>query len=78
MSRLEDLQKARDGLVRRMDTCENDQTFSVLVRTLQGVLGEIDELQPPKPKEATGLDEFTRRLRERQSGAARPRRAKQA
>lgn len=78
MSRLSDLQAARQGLLARMETCGSDQTYAVLVRTLTDVLAQIDELSPKKPKEATGLDEFTRRLRERRPGAEGPGRAESA
>lgn len=75
MSRIDDLRVARAGLLARMKTCPNDQNYTALVRTLQSVNAELDELSPEQPKEATGLDEFTQRLRERQSAAAAARRS---
>ena len=69
MKRLDDLYTAREGLLRRMETCENDQNYATLVRQLQAVWAEIAELAPPEREEATGLDEFTRRLRERRSAS---------
>jgi hypothetical protein len=71
-SRLSDLEELREGLIARMAGAESDQNYAVLGRLLTDVLKQIDELgggEQEEPKE-TGLSDFERRLRERQSGAA--------
>ena len=77
MARLDDLKMARDGLRDRMETCESDQNYAVLVRTLTDVLKQIDDLEPPV-REATALDEFTSRLQQRRAGSKASGGAKQA
>ena len=77
-SRVEHLEKLRDDLRERMSRADSDQNFAVMGRLLKDVLKEIDELgggEQAKPKE-TGLSDFEKRLRERESGAKASRRAK--
>ena len=78
MARLDDLATLRDGLLDRMAVCESDQNYAVMGRLLKDVVKEIDELgggSAGEPKE-TGLSEFERRLRERESSAKGSRKAK--
>jgi hypothetical protein len=51
-----------------------DQNFAVLGRLRRELLLEIEELAPPERKE-TGLSDFEKRLRERESRTKGPRRA---
>ena len=76
MARLADLEVMRLGLIERMELCSSDQNYAVLGRLLVDVLKQIEELAGPsqKPKE-TGLSDFEKRLRERESGAKAPRRS---
>lgn len=76
MARLADLEVMRLGLIERMEQCSSDQNYAVLGRLLVDVLKQIEELAGPsqKPKE-TGLSDFEKRLRERESGAKAPRRS---
>lgn len=78
MARLDDLQALREGLLERLEGCSSDQNYAVLGRLLADVVKQIDELDPAAPKEGpkTGLSEFERRMRERESGAKAPRRSK--
>ena len=76
-TRLEHLTEMVDGLQRRMDACDSDQNYAVMARVLNDVLVQIDELgggAQAEPKE-TGLSDFEKRLRARESTSA-PRRAK--
>lgn len=76
-TRLEHLQEMVDGLQRRMDACNSDQNYAVMARVRRELLAEIDELgggEQPAPKE-TGLSDFEKRLRERESGTKASRRA---
>ena len=76
MSRLTDLEWERAGLIERMESCASDQNYAVLGRLLVDVIKQIEELagSVEKPK-ATGLSDFEKRLRERESGAKGSRRA---
>lgn len=78
VTRLAGLQKMRDDLRARMSKCDSDQNFAVMGRLLADTLKQIDEIDPPaavvKPED--DVDEFTRRLRERESGTTAPRKAK--
>ena len=78
MARLDDLRDLRDGLVKRLDDCSRDQNYAVLGRLLADVVKQIDELDPPAAGDGpkTGLSEFERKMRERESGAKAPRRSK--
>ena len=78
MSRLDDLRDLREGTLARMAECSSDQNYAILGRLLADVLKQIDELgggEQAEPKE-TGLSDFEKRLRERESSAKAPRRAK--
>ena len=78
MSRLDDLTKLRQDTLERMAGCNSDQNFAILGRLLADVLKQIDELgggEMAAPKE-TGLSDFEKRLRERESGPKAARRAK--
>ena len=77
MSRLEDLQALREGTLARMADCSSDQNYAILGRLLADVIKQIDELgggEQEKPKE-TGLSDFEKRLRERESSAKGSRKA---
>lgn len=78
-ARLDHLREMVEGAERRMlSTSCTDQNFAVLGRLRRDLLAEIEELDPSakgKPKE-TGLSDFEKRLRERESGAKGSRRAK--
>ena len=79
MARLDDLETLRAGIFDRLADCESDQNYAVLGRLLVDVVKQIDELGGSQPeKVVTALDEFTRRLADRESAADRPRRAKGA
>lgn len=70
-TRLEHLAAILEGLEARMQVAESDQNYTLMARERRAVLAEIDELgggEQPKPKE-TGLSDFEKRLRERESGA---------
>ena len=76
MARLDDLLALREGLFARMGGCESDQNYAVMGRLLADVVKQIDELAPVSADApATGLSEFERRLRERESVAKTPRSA---
>lgn len=76
MARLDDLTALRDDLQARMGACTSDQNFAVMGRLLVDVVKQIDELGGgQKPKE-TGLSDFEKRLRERESGPTGSRRAR--
>lgn len=67
----------RGDLVERMSGCSSDQNYAVMGRLLADVLKQLDELgggERVKPKE-TGLSDFEKRLRERESGSKGPRRS---
>lgn len=78
MARLEDLQALREGLLARLEECSSDQNYAVLGRLLADVVKQIDELDPPAAGEGpkTGLSEFERKMRERESSPKAARRAK--
>ena len=79
MARLDDLETLRAGIFDRLGDCESDQNYAVLGRLLVDVVKQIDELGGSQPeKVVTALDEFTRRLADRESAADRPRRTKGA
>lgn len=66
MTRLEDLQGMRDGLLARIATCQSDQNYAVLTRTLLDVLAQIEQIDPqPVSRKETALDEFSKRLLDR-------------
>jgi hypothetical protein len=78
-TRLDHLREMVAGAEERMAsaTC-SDQNFAVLGRLRRDLLVEIEELgggAQPTPKE-TGLSDFEKRLRERESGAKGSRRSK--
>ena len=77
MARLDDLEQMRSDLINRMAVCESDQNFSVMGRLLTDVLKQIDELgggEKAAEKE-TGLSDFEKRLRERESSTKGSRKA---
>ena len=77
MARLDDLEQMRSDLSNRMSVCESDQNFSVMGRLLTDVLKQIDELgggEKAAEKE-TGLSDFEKRLRERESSTKGSRKA---
>ena len=79
MARLDDLETLRAGIFDRLGDCESDQNYAVLGRLLVDVVKQIDEIGGSQPeKVVTALDEFTRRLADRESAADRPRRTKGA
>lgn len=71
MSRLDDLQELRAGILARLEDCSSDQNYAVLGRLLADVVKQIDELDPQASGASapTGLSEFERRMRERESGS---------
>ncbi|WP_314711972.1 hypothetical protein [Propionibacterium acidifaciens] len=79
--RLPGLKRLRDMLARQLDECTSNRDFASLTRQFVDVLEQIDELEKAAGKQAgrrgkeSGLDEFTRRLAERQKAAKGPRRA---
>ena len=78
MARLDDLRDLREGTLARMADCASDQNYAILGRLLADVLKQIDELgggEEVKSKE-TGLSDFEKRLRERESSAKGPRKTK--
>ena len=78
MGRLDDLRELREGTLSRMAVCNSDQNYAILGRLLVDVLKQIDELgggESATPKE-TGLSDFEKRLRERESSAKAPRKTK--
>ena len=78
MARLDDLTALRGELLNRMADCSSDQNYAVLGRLLTDVLKQIDELgggEQVAPKE-TGLSDFEKRLRERESSPKGSRSAK--
>lgn len=77
MTRADDLGALRDDLKDRMAACTSDQNFAVMGRLLADVLKQIDELGDPAAEQReTGLSDFEKRLRERESGAKASGRAK--
>ena len=81
MARLDDLETLRDGLKVRLNGCESDQNYAVLGRLLADVLKQIEELggdTAGADKVVTPLDEFTRRLADRESRPTGSRRTKGA
>ena len=79
VTRLDHLRAMVAGAEERMlsESC-SDQNFAVLGRFRADLLKQIDELgggSSAKPKE-TGLSDFEKRLRERESGTKASRRAK--
>ena len=69
MARLSDLQELRQGLLDRMAECSSDQNYAVMGRLLVDVAKQIDELSGAGTPKETGLSDFEKRLRERESGA---------
>lgn len=76
MTRLSDLEWERAGILARMEACESDQNYASLGRLLLDVLKQIDELSAGGQSKETGLSDFEKRLRERESGAKGSRRSK--
>lgn len=78
MARLDDLKDLREGLLGRLDECSSDQNYAVLGRLLTDVVKQIEELEPAMAGEGpkTGLSEFERRMRERESSPKAARRTK--
>lgn len=78
MARLDDLRTLREDTVARMVQCQSDQNFAILGRLLVDVVKQIDELEggeKGEPKE-TGLSDFEKRLRARESSTKGSRRSK--
>jgi hypothetical protein len=78
MNRLDDLRALREGTLARMADCSSDQNYAILGRLLADVLKQIDELgggEKPAEKE-TGLSDFEKRLRERESSPKGSRKTK--
>lgn len=77
-SRLKALKALRDRLAADLDDCSSARDVASLSQRLMDVLAQIDELGggvKEKPKE-TGLSEFEKRLRDRESAPKAPRSAK--
>ena len=72
-SRLKALEATRDALAKAID--EGGGTIAQNVAQFRAVLAEIEELAPPEQK-VTGLSDFEKRLRERESRAKTPGRTK--
>ena len=75
-TRLEQLREMVEGAETRMlsDSC-TDQNFAVLGRMRADFLAQIAELGgEEKPAKETGLSDFEKRLRDRESGSKTPRR----
>ena len=66
-SRLRALQATRDRLAQAIDTAP-DTVLAQITKQFRDTLLEIEELAPPEQK-ATGLSDFEKRLRERESRA---------
>ena len=78
MDRLEELLAVAEDTKARMAECSSDQNFTILGRLLVDVMKQVDELgggTKAEPKE-TGLSDFEKRLRDRESSAKVPRRSK--
>ena len=77
MARLDDLRALREDTLARLANCASDQNFAILGRLLTDVLKQIDELGGAEPaaQEETGLSDFEKRLRERESSAKGSRKA---
>jgi len=77
-ARLDHLREMVAGAEERMLSAGcTDQNFAVLGRFRRDLLAEIHELAPEVGQvKETGLSDFEKRLRERESGAKAPRRAK--
>ena len=74
--RLPGLKRLRDMLAAQLDECDSNRDFAALSTRLIDVLAQIDELEQaagkkPAARKETGLDEFTRRLKERQQAQRR-------
>lgn len=72
-SRIKALEATRDALAKAID--EGGGTIAQNVAQFRAVLLELDELKPPEQK-VTGLSDFEKRLRERESRAKGSGRAK--
>lgn len=78
-TRLSQLREMVTGAEERMLSAScSDQNFAVLGRLRSDLLGQIDELDPDAKtdRKKTGLSEFEKRLRERESSTKAPRKAK--
>lgn len=75
--RLRALEALRDRLASDLDACASARDVASLSQRLMDVLKQIDELGGgvQAERKETGLSEFERRLRERESAAKGPRRA---
>ncbi len=76
-SRVKGLEALRDSLAQQIDTGAGG-TLAQVSAQLRAVLAELDELAPSKPADEpeTGLSEFEKKLRERESGTKVPRHTK--
>lgn len=76
-TRLEHLADILQGLETRMQSADSDQNYTLMARERRAVLAEIDDLgggEQAKVKE-TGLSDFEKRLRERESSTKASRRS---
>ena len=75
--RLHALEALRDRLASDLDECASARDVASLSQRLMDVLKQIDELGGGVQieRKETGLSEFERRLRERESTSSSPRRA---
>lgn len=70
------LRRLRDRLAEEIDACQSGRDLASLSQRFMDVVAQLDELEPAAPDvEETGLSEFERRLRERESAAKASRRA---
>lgn len=74
-SRLEALVALRDVLAERIDEAP-PTVLPQIAAQFRSTLAEIEALSPKKTEKGTGLSDFEKRLRERESGAKAPRRSK--
>ncbi len=76
-SSLRALRALRDRTAVELDTCTSKREFASLAQRFMDVVARIDELGGgvPEQKPGTKLDEFTKRLRDREQPAAGARRA---
>jgi hypothetical protein len=72
--RLKTLEATRDALAQAIDA--GGGTTAQNVAQLRAVLAEIEDLSPSAPRKVTGLSDFEKRLRERESRAKGAGRAK--
>lgn len=72
-SRITALRALRDRLALDLDTCDSKRDVAALSQRLMDVLVQIDDLGggTAEKKPETKLDEFTKRLRDREQPAAK-------